>query len=272
MTTQQLKTIEHGQDVAQVAQIMTPMQMVYHAVTNGSPVEVVEKLMGLQERWQANQARMAFDNAMADAKAEIPVIVKRSNVKYDVKNKDANGNVGANNARADKVDFDYETLGDIATVINPILSKSGLSYRYRSKQESGLISVTCIITHRDGHCEETTLAAGADTSGKKNSIQSIGSTVSYLQRYTLKLALGLAAAKDDDGKAAADPDERISEKQLTELMELSEKLGVDKIKFCKWAEIEAFSEIRSADFHKAKNAILARGKQAAKKEQADGDH
>jgi len=259
MTTQ-LKTIEHGQDVAQ---IMTPMQMVYHAVTNGSPVEVVEKLMGLQERWQANQARMAFDNAMADAKAEIPVIAKRSNVKYDVKNKDANGNAGANNAKADKVDFDYETLGDIATVINPILSKSGLSYRYRSKQENGLISVTCIITHRDGHCEETTLAAGADTSGKKNGIQSIGSTVSYLQRYTLKLALGLAAAKDDDGKAA-DPDEKISENQLTELLDLSEKLGVEKPKFCEWAKIEAYSEIRRADFQKAKNAILAKGKRAEK--------
>jgi hypothetical protein len=267
VTTQQLKTIEHGQDVAPVAQIMTPMQMVYHAVTNGSPVEVVEKLMGLQERWQANQARMAFDNAMADAKAEIPVIVKRSNVKYDVKNKDANGNVGANNARADKVDFDYETLGDIATVINPILSKSGLSYRYRSKQESGLISVTCIITHRDGHCEETTLAAGADTSGKKNGIQSIGSTVSYLQRYTLKLALGLAAAKDDDGKTA-DIGLPISEEQLTELIDLADEVGADKKAFCKYMSKKAnlhiggFAAIPASLFGTAMQALESkRGQQ-----------
>jgi hypothetical protein len=265
MTAQkQLEVIEQGQSVSTLPQAVTPMQMVFQAVTNGSSVEVVEKLMGLQERWQANQARMAFDQAMSDAKAKIPVILKRSNVAYDVKAKnDGNNGPANNNARPDKVDFDYETLGDIATTINPILSESGLSYRYRSKQENGLISVTCIVTHREGHCEETTLAAGADTSGKKNGIQSIGSTVSYLQRYTLKLALGLAAAKDDDGKAA-DPDEKISENQLTELLDLSEKLGVEKPKFCEWAKIEAYSEIRRADFQKAKNAILAKGKRAEK--------
>jgi hypothetical protein len=267
MTTQQLKTIEHGQDVAMRPQAVTPMEMVFQAVTNGSSVEVVEKLMGLQERWQANQARMAFDQAMSDAKAKIPVIMKRSNVAYDVKNK-GDGNGPANNSpKPDKVDFDYETLGDIATAINPILSESGLSYRYRSKQENGLISVTCIVTHREGHCEETTLAAGADTSGKKNSIQSIGSTVSYLQRYTLKLALGLAAAKDDDGKTA-EIGLPISEEQLTELIDLADEVGADKKAFCKYMSKKAnlhiggFAAIPASLFGTAMQALESkRGQQ-----------
>ena len=248
MTAQQLKPVEESREVEKISQPMTPMQMVYQAVTNGSSVEVVEKLMGLQERWQANQARMAFDQAMADAKAEIPVIIKRSNVNYDTKKND------------DTVDFDYETLGDIATAINPILSKSGLSYRYRSKQENGLISVTCIVTHRDGHCEETTLAAAADTSGKKNGIQSIGSTVSYLQRYTLKLAMGLAAAKDDDGKKA-DMGNPITEEQLSELIDLADEVGADKKAFCKYMsrkakrDIGGFAAIPAFMFDTAKQAL-----------------
>jgi hypothetical protein len=54
-----------------------------------------------------------------------------------------------------------------------------------------------------GHSERTTLSATADTSGSKNSIQAIGSTVTYLQRYTLLAAVGLAAGGDDDGQAAS---------------------------------------------------------------------
>ena len=65
--------------------------------------------------------------------------------------------------------------------------------------------MTCVLSHRDGYSEETTLTAGADDSGKKNSIQAIGSTTTYLQRYTLKLALGLATQdRDDDGASSED--------------------------------------------------------------------
>jgi hypothetical protein len=67
----------------------------------------------------------------------------------------------------------------------------------------------CIVEHRDGHSEDTSLTAQPDNSGKKNSIQAIGSTITYLQRYLLKLALGIAASKDDDANSAGgqqDPD------------------------------------------------------------------
>ena len=36
---------------------LTPMLMLGRAVASGAPVEVVEKLMGMHERWEANQAR-----------------------------------------------------------------------------------------------------------------------------------------------------------------------------------------------------------------------
>jgi hypothetical protein len=45
---------------------------------------------------------------------------------------------------------------------------------------------------------------------------------------------------------------------------------VDKIKFCAWAQIESFADIRRTEFQKAKNAILAKGKQATKEEKANG--
>jgi hypothetical protein len=64
------------------------------------------------------------------------------------------------------------------------------------------VTVSCIISHRAGHSEENSLSARHDTSGNKNPIQALGSAVTYLQRYTLKAAVGVAAAADDDGQTA----------------------------------------------------------------------
>jgi hypothetical protein len=91
-------------------------------------------------------------------------------------------------------------------VVDPIIGKHGLSYRFRTTQ-TDKISVTCILSHKAGHSEETRLPAPPTPSGNKNAIQAIGSTLTYLQRYSLVQMLGLAAANDDDGKAAgAEPD------------------------------------------------------------------
>src|SRR5690606_10591416 len=47
--------------------------------------------------------------------------------------------------------------------------------------------------------------APPDGSGNKNAIQGIGSTSTYLQRYTLSAAFGLTTAdEDDDGEATGD--------------------------------------------------------------------
>lgn len=224
---------------------LTPMGMLQIAIERGEGMEAIGKLMDFQERWERNQARKAFDAAIAGAKQEIPVVEKNRKVDFTT----AKG----------RTNYVYEDLAEIARTVDPILARHGLSYRYRSTQEGGRLSVTCIISHRDGHSEETSLTAGNDESGNKNSIQAIGSAATYLQRYTLKLALGLAASKDDDGNAAGS-DERISEKQLTELLELADALCVDKIKFCAWAKVESFADIRRTDFQKARGAILAKGK------------
>lgn len=177
--------VEHKQESRAVA--VTPMQMLQIAVERGADMAQLEKLMDLQERWQANQARQAFDAAISAAKAEIKPIAKKRTVDFTT-------------ARG-RTNYVYEDMALIASEIDPILSKHGLSYRYRSKQDGNKVTVTCIIAHRDGHSEETTLTAANDESGNKNSIQAIGSAATYLQRYTLKLALGLSAAKDDDGRS-----------------------------------------------------------------------
>jgi hypothetical protein len=68
--------------------------------------------------------------------------------------------------------------------------------------QNNAITVSCRLCHRNGHVETVTMSGPRDESGNKNSLQQSGSTVSYLMRYTLKAALGIAAGdkeEDDDG-------------------------------------------------------------------------
>lgn len=241
---------------------MTPAEMLNHAVSTGAGIEIIDKLMTLQERWEANQARKAFDQAMAAVRAELPVIGKNREVDFTTSK-------GRTNYR-------FEDLGEIARVVNPILAKHGMSYRYRTTQEGAMVSVTCIVSHRDGHAEENTLSAGKDDSGNKNSIQAVGSTISYLQRYTLKAALGIAASADDDGQKSEAPEiEFITDEQVQELQKLIEEAGTDTETFCRVGKIESVPDLPAIGFDKAKawlqQRIIARKQKSAvdPKEQFD---
>lgn len=175
--------IVHFEPVAAPASTaLTPMAMVSQAVANGASLEMVSKLMDLQERVERGQARRDFDEAIAAAKSEIKPVVRNK--------------TGHNDKR-------YADFSAYAREVDPVLARHGLSYRFRTEQE-GSIKVICVLSHKSGHSEENSLSGPADTSGSKNTIQAIGSTLTYLQRYTLTQALGLAASDDDDGGRADD--------------------------------------------------------------------
>lgn len=167
------------------------MSMLERALASGATPEVLERLLALQERWQANQAKLAFSSALASVRADLPPIIKNKTVDYSTSR--------------GRTHYKHEDLSEIVDAIAPVLAKHGLSFRWRTASEKGRVAVTCILNHNEGHSEETTLSAPEDDSGGKNAIQAIGSAVTYLQRYTVKAALGIAASHDDDGKNAPTP-------------------------------------------------------------------
>lgn len=227
--------------------VVNPMNMIERAIVQGAGIEIIEKLMGLQERWETNQARKAFDEAMAAAKAEIPTIRKNRHVGFD-----------SRKAGAARTDYRHEDLAEIARTVDPILAKHGLSYRFRTTSEINQpVTVTCVVSHRLGHSEENKLTAGRDDSGNKNSIQAIGSAITYLQRYTLKAALGLAASNDDDGKSAEASD-TITQEQLDEIVALADEVGADKEKFCNYFKIGGIAELPANKFKDAIDALEAK--------------
>lgn len=227
--------------------VITPMEMLDRAITSGAGIETLEKLMGLQERYEANQARKAFDDALAAAKSEIPTIKKNRQVGFASKKEGAA-----------RTDYKHEDLAEIARTVDPILSKHGLSYRFKtSSNPNEPISVTCRVSHRLGYSEENTLSAGRDDSGNKNSIQAIGSTITYLQRYTLKAALGLAASNDDDGKTS-ETVKVITQKQVDSLVDLLEAASANKDAFLEWLGVGRVEDIPADRFNDAVNKLHAK--------------
>lgn len=188
-------------------QAVTPMAMLSMAINKGTDLAQLEKLMELQERWEKNEAKKAFDRAVSAFKANPPVLHKNKTVNYQ--NKDLS-----------MTSYDHATLDHLCEAICPELSKHGLSHRWDTMQgEGGAITVTCVLTHEMGHSQGVPLKSLPDQSGGKNAIQSIGSTVTYLQRYTLLAVTGLAVGVQDDDGAAANPrpgDEKPADKKPAE--------------------------------------------------------
>ena len=221
------------------APTITPLSLLSSALDRGVDEQVLSQLIGLHERSRREDARRAFEAALAAAKAELPVIAKTQIA-----------NIGAKHYR-------HEDLAEIARAVGPVLARHGLAYRFRSNSDGEKVTITCVISHRDGHSEENRLSAGADHSDEKNAIQAIGSTLTYLQRMTLKAALGLAAADDDDGKAS-EAGETITRQQTRELLALIDEVGGEHEALLRFFKIKAFAELPARRFRQALVMLNAR--------------
>lgn len=211
---------------------MTPMEMVGRALEMGVSAEILKQMMDLRDREDSKQARKAFDTAISKAKARMTPVVKNA--------------TGHNNKR-------YADFSAVSRMVDPILSEYGLSYRFKTTQ-TDKITVTCVLSHEDGHSEETTLSAPSDTTGNKNAIQAIGSTITYLSRYSLMASLGLSASEDDDGRSAGKSEDQlrtISPEQVKTILALLDETGSDIEKFCQMGKIGAVPEMLASQFDSA---------------------
>lgn len=225
---------------------VNPMAMIAQALERGATPELIDKLFDWQDRIEKKDAVREFDAAFAAAKGKFPKIVKDANVAFKSRNGGAD------------TDYWHETLAGIADAVNGPLTEHGLAYSWEPKQlEGGRVEVTCILSHVGGHSRRATLAGSPDASGNKNNLQAVASTVSYLERYTLKAVLGIASAHDDDGQGGApifqpDPGRAQQRQQppprqaakitAEQAEELDQKLKAAKAAGADVAEIWAFAQ------------------------------
>jgi hypothetical protein len=201
------------------------ISLIEKAIASGIDVTALGRLVDLHERVAADTARREFIEAMTAAKAEVPSSLEKTR-----------------QVNAGPVKYKHVTLYDLCNVVGPILASHGLAYRWDVDQPSPkIVCVTCVISHVGGHIERVTIHAPADEGRGRNPVQCIGSTITYLQRYTLKSAIGIAEAdQDSDGRSEDEPattaqidrlydlrdDDRVSDAGRERIAKLLEKTDI----------------------------------------------
>lgn len=169
---------------SQPAGELDPMVSMLERLATNPAVDVdkLRQLIDMQERVLNREAEAAFNSEFAVMQGEIPTIEER--------------------ASTDKTT--YAPLEDIIEVVRPILKAHGFSLSFKTDwPDGGKVKVTGILTHRSGHSRESVFIGGADTSGSKNAIQALGSSVQYGRRYvTRDLLCIVTREEDDDGESS----------------------------------------------------------------------
>lgn len=239
-------TAEKKDVLVQGSEGKTPADMIRLAVETGADLDKLEKLLAIQQKWEADEARKAYNRAMTAFKANAPKIIKDKSVSFG----------------QGKAAYKHASLFQVAEKIATEMSKHGLSASWRVAQ-NGTIAVTTRVAHIMGHFEETTLSAPSDNSGSKNPIQAIGSTISYLERYGLLAICGLASADmDDDGNSVVA--EFISKDELNTLLDHIADKEVNLPKFLEYMKLESLEQMPKAKYQQALSAVQNKKKPGAR--------
>lgn len=238
---------------------MTPMEMLNAAIERGDSLDKLERLMDLNDRWEKAQAKKAFIEAKAAFKAAAPTIIR------DKENKQYKST--------------YASIGNVVNTVNAALSKYGLDADWDYDQANG-IKVTCKLTHMMGHSESVSLSGPPDTSGAKNPLQQIKSTLTYLRLATFEAVTGIATKEgnaDDDGNASGAA--ALTDTQIQTLFDLITETNSNIDQFLIAAKVPAFeesdersvdtvmaklAEIRPSEYQRLENLLNAKKRKAAK--------
>ena len=231
-----------------VAVPVTIEQIMFEAVQQ-KDVSILRELLAFQRELDAMDAEKAFNVAMAAFRAECPIVQKKTE--------------GAQNQAKTETLWKYADLADIEISIKPHLAKNGLSYTWDSKDitrdgKPGKETI-CWISHIMGHKSSGTFTSSIDAgTSAMNAIQKEGSTVEYGRRWSLKLALGIVVAgEDDDAVSAVDPAKQAAAKKNGvispgEVKKIETEIGSgDEVlyrKVTKGFKIETLDELKKVDF------------------------
>lgn len=194
-------------------------------------VAKLEHLLAVRDRWEASEARKAFAASFAAFKAEAIEVIKNKRV--------TDGPLKGKS---------YAELFSVVNAVTPLLSKHGLSHSWRlTKDEKDWIEVSCTLRHTLGHTESVSMAGPPDAGGAKNAIQARASTITYLERYTLKAICGVAEQGDDtDGNLpGGQMTEDVLAAHFKAIDEATDEKGV-KTAFAKgWKQAEEMNDMRA---------------------------
>lgn len=205
-------------------------------------VQKMHGLLDVQERMMNKQAEIDFNADFARLQEGLPRITKDAKIIH-----------------SGKTISTYATFEHIDETIRPLLIKHGFGLRFNSETIDKSIIITCIMSHKAGHSiVGKTPPLTIDSSGAKNNVQGVGSTIAYGKRYLVGMMLNLVfEGEDDDGVAAGHTP--VTDEQAAEIKDLIRETGTDTVKFLNtMTGTKTVDDIALKDFDRVVNALKAK--------------
>lgn len=216
-------------------------------------VEKMQAIMDMQERQMAKQAEINFNEALARLQPMLPHVEKKGMIKFTDKN-----GVERNTPHAR-----YE---DIDEAIRPHLAVEGFSLSFNTEWGDQGVTAFGTLSHKDGHSRTAEMRLPLDTSGSKNNLQAMGSTITYAKRYLVGMLLNIVTMYQDTDGSLPIP---IDEKEIKQIRELLKKGRFQEASFCKAFEIEKLENLNKEQLKTAmvqlKNKVKSQEKEKAER-------
>ena len=226
--------IKAGQIAPATTQEVDLFQMIGQAASDENfDADKMQALINMKMQMDGMDAKKSFNRALVEFKKNPPRIIKN-----------AKGHTNS-----------YATIDSVCRQLDQPLNEIGLAFRWSIESIENRVKVTCILSHVDGHSEESSMEDVGETSGTKNAIQSKGSTITYLKRYTLLAALGLAEQGEDTDGITEAAKQGIGPEHIKQIEDLIEETGSDLIKFCQYMKVGALHELSISKYGVAINTL-----------------
>jgi hypothetical protein len=207
--------------------------LIAKAIEKKVPVDTMERILAMRRELLAEQAKRAFDQALAGFQAECPTIEKTKKV-FD--------------RNSTKIRYQYAPIEAIIEQVKPLLQRHGFSYTIKTKTEDNRVTAIVKATHEQGHSELSDFTIPIDPQGFMNEQQKFASALTFAKRYAFCNAFGIMTGdEDDDANSNGEPTTKQNARPAPAKPAPLSAITMDFLKALEAAETEAgYNEVYSA--------------------------
>jgi len=190
---------------------VNPQQLIIKAIERNVPIEILERLLLMSDKFKKDEAEIAFREAMSGFQAECPVIPKRK----IVRNRDGT------------IRYRYAPIEDIIPLVQPLIDKYGFSYDIEMEQKELTISGTTTVFHVLGHSKRSSfgIPIAVPPEMKMSEQHKWAGGQTYVKRISFCNAFGILTGDEDtDGNDGNGDNDDLDEAELKRMKEELEKL------------------------------------------------
>jgi hypothetical protein len=190
------KQIEHPAEIIEAPEVIPNLNevnieaLISKAIDKNTAVDIMERLLVIRRELKAEYAKSEFDKDMSEFQSSCPTIKKTKEVRT---------NTGA-------IAYKYAPLESIVEQVRGLLKNHGFSYAVQTETKDNMVKATCIVKHKLGHSEASSIEVPLGTrTAIMSSTQQTAAALTFAKRYAFCNSFGILTS-DEDTDAQPEPE------------------------------------------------------------------